>query len=140
MADTFELEIATPEQLFAKEQVTEAELPGKNGYLGILPGHAPLLSALGAGVLTFGSGNAREVFAVDGGFVEVFDNHVRVLADHAERAGDIQVDTARRELEEANNELRQVHDEKDSAAVLQKARRAQARVDAAERAGSPASH
>ncbi len=140
MADTFQLEIATPEQSLANEQVSEAELPGKNGYLGILPGHAPLLSALGAGVLSFGNGGNRQVFAVDGGFVEVFDNYVRVLADHAERAADIQVDVARRELDEANTALRQVHDETESATALGKARRAQARLDAAERAGSPASH
>ena len=136
MADTFQLEIATPERSFANKQVNEAELPGKNGYLGILPGHAPLLSALGAGVLSFSSGGNRQVFAIDGGFVEVFDNHVRVLADHAERASEIQVESARRELEEANNKLRQVHDSEESDAALRAAQKAQARLDAAQRAGS----
>ena len=53
MADTFQLEVATPERLLVDEQVTEAELPGEDGYMGILAGHAPLLSALGAGVLTY---------------------------------------------------------------------------------------
>ena len=48
MADTFQLEVATPERLLVDEQVTEAELPGKDGYMGVLPGHAPLLSALGS--------------------------------------------------------------------------------------------
>jgi F-type H+-transporting ATPase subunit epsilon len=134
MADTFQLEIATPERLFANEQVSEAELPGKDGYMGILPGHAPLLSALGAGVLSFGSGGNRQVFAIDGGFVEVFENHVRVLADHAERASDIQANAARRELEAANNQLRQVHDGADPEAALRAVQKAQARVDAAERA------
>jgi F-type H+-transporting ATPase subunit epsilon len=61
-----------------------AELPGKDGYMGILPGHAPLLSALGAGTLTYAVGGSQKVLKIDGGFVEVFDNHVHVLADHAE--------------------------------------------------------
>jgi F-type H+-transporting ATPase subunit epsilon len=86
MADTFQLEVATPERLFVDEQATQAELPGKDGYMGILPGHAPLLSALGAGNLTFTAGGSEKVLKIDGGFVEVFDNHVRVLADHAEFA------------------------------------------------------
>jgi F-type H+-transporting ATPase subunit epsilon len=85
MADTtFQLEVATPEQLLVDEHVTEAELPGKDGYLGVLPGHAPLLSALGAGTLTYQSSGGQHVLKIDGGFVEIFDNHVRVLADHAE--------------------------------------------------------
>jgi len=84
VADTFQLEVATPDRLFVDELVTMAELPGKDGYMGILPGHAPLLSALGAGTLTYGVDGSQKVLKIDGGFVEVFDNHVRVLADHAE--------------------------------------------------------
>jgi F-type H+-transporting ATPase subunit epsilon len=88
MADnTFQLEVATPERLLVDAQVSEAELPGKDGYMGVLPGHAPLLSALGKGTLTYLEGGAKHVFNIDGGFVEVFDNHVRVLADRAEAAG-----------------------------------------------------
>ena len=85
MADTFQLEVATPERLLIDEQVNEAELPGREGYFGVLPGHAPLLSALGAGLLSYdGSGAGRQVLVIDGGFAEVFENHVRVLADSAE--------------------------------------------------------
>ena len=86
MADTFQLEVATPERLFLDEQVSEAELPGKEGYMGILPGHAPLLSILGAGILTYKSGAGEKKLKIEGGFVEVFENHVRVLADRAEPA------------------------------------------------------
>ncbi len=93
MADTFQLEVATPERLFVDEQVTEAELPGKEGYMGVLPGHAPLLSALGAGALSYKSDRGEnQVLVLDGGFVEVFENHVRVLADSAEYAADIQLE------------------------------------------------
>ena len=49
MADTFELEIATPERQLVREQAVRAQIPGKDGYMGILPGHAALLSELGIG-------------------------------------------------------------------------------------------
>jgi F-type H+-transporting ATPase subunit epsilon len=134
MADTFQLEIATPERLLVDEQVTAAELPGKSGYFGVLAGHAPLLSALGPGVVTFeGGSSGRQVLVVDGGFVEVFENHVRVLADNAEYAREIQVDKARRELEEANRRLKQPHETAESEAALRVIERAQARLDAAAR-------
>jgi F-type H+-transporting ATPase subunit epsilon len=85
-ANTFQLEVATPERLLVDAQVSEAELPGKDGYMGVLASHAPLLSALGKGTLTYSEGGTKHVINIDGGFVEVFDNHVRVLADRAETA------------------------------------------------------
>jgi len=86
MADTFELEIATPERLVLREQVTEAQVPLENGYIGVLPEHAPLLSELGANTLSYTpqSGGSRQSLTVSGGWVEVYQNHVRVLADKAE--------------------------------------------------------
>ena len=135
MADTFQLELATPERLFADEQVSEAELPGKDGYMGVLPGHAPLLSALGAGVLTYNGPTGRHVLAIDGGFVEIFENHVRVLADHAELAQDVRVDQARRQLQDAEQALKNAHDAAESDAALRSMRQAQARLDAADRVG-----
>ncbi len=84
MADTFQLQVATPDRSFVDEQVTMAELPGKDGYMGILAGHAPLLSALGAGTLTYSAGGGQKTLKIDGGFVEVFDNQVHVLADHVD--------------------------------------------------------
>ena len=84
MASTFEIQIATPEKLVAQEQATEAQIPGKDGYMGILPDHAALLSELGAGDLSFVSNGETKTFKITGGYVEVRDNHVRVLADRAE--------------------------------------------------------
>ncbi|MGI8961329.1 MAG: ATP synthase F1 subunit epsilon [Bryobacteraceae bacterium] len=133
MPDTFQLEVATPERLLVDEQVTEAELPGQNGYLGVLAGHAPLLSVLGAGVLTYQGGRGR-VLAIDGGFVEIFDNHVRVLADHAEFGRDIQAESARRQLDESLEAMKNAHQQPDSDAALAAVKKAQARVDAAEKA------
>ncbi|HEX4750501.1 MAG TPA: ATP synthase F1 subunit epsilon [Bryobacteraceae bacterium] len=134
MADTFQLEVATPERLLVNEQVTLAEIPGANGYLGILAGHAPLMSALNPGVLTYeGGGGGPHVFAIGGGFVEVSDNHVRVLADEAEPANEIQVDKARLQLEEANRKLHDAKETFETEQALRAVQHAQARIDAAER-------
>ncbi len=133
MSDTFQLEVATPERLLVDEQVTQAELPGQKGYLGVLPGHAPLLSALGSGVLTYSSGEGQRVLAIDGGFVEVLGDHVRVLAEHAEYAREINIEAARRQLEEASARLKSLRDSGDSEEVLHAIQKAQARVDAAEK-------
>jgi F-type H+-transporting ATPase subunit epsilon len=130
MADTFQLEVATPERLLVDEQVTEAQLPGKNGYMGILAGHAPLLSALGAGLLTYAGGSKTEMLVISGGFVEVFENHVRVLADHAETPDAVNVDAARRELDESNKSLSQADTEEATNAALEGVARAQARLEA----------
>lgn len=133
MPDTFQLEVATPERLLVDEQVTQAELPGQKGYLGVLPGHAPLLSALGSGVLTYSGDSGQKVLAIDGGFVEVLGDHVRVLAEHAEYARDINLDAARRQLEEASAKLKNVRETGESEDVLHAIQKAQARVDAAEK-------
>ncbi len=82
--DTLHIEITTPEKLVVDRQVDYAEIPGKGGYMGILPGHAALLSELGEGTLTLTNGSKTESFTIAGGYVEVRDNHVRVLADRVE--------------------------------------------------------
>ena len=84
MANTFEIDIATPEKLLLQHAAESAQIPGKDGYMGILPGHAALLSELAAGTLSVTSGGETKNFTVSGGYVEIRDNHVRVLADSAE--------------------------------------------------------
>jgi F-type H+-transporting ATPase subunit epsilon len=84
MADTFQIDIATPEKLVLETRAESAQIPGKDGYLGILPNHAALLSELGQGTLTVVSGGHSRNFNISGGYVEIRDNHVRVLADSAE--------------------------------------------------------
>ncbi len=133
MADNFQLQVATPERLFVDEQVSSVQLPGKGGYMGILAGHAPLLSALGGGVLSYEGGGGPHTVAISGGFVEVFDNHVRVLADHAEFPQNINVDAARHELDEANEALRKADSEQAATDAMAAYQRAQARIDAAEK-------
>ena len=84
MADSFQIDIATPEKLLLQQTAQSAQIPGKDGYLGILPGHAALLSELGEGTLSVTADGETKNFTVTGGYVEVRDNHVRVLADSAE--------------------------------------------------------
>jgi F-type H+-transporting ATPase subunit epsilon len=84
MADSFQIDIATPEKLLLQQAAQSAQIPGKDGYLGILPGHAALLSELGEGLLSVTADGQTRNFTVHGGYVEIRDNHVRVLADSAE--------------------------------------------------------
>ena len=133
MADTFKFELATPERLFVDEQVTQLELPGQNGYIGILAGHAAMLSALIPGVISYTSTSGQQFLSIDGGFVEVFDNNVRVLAERAEFGRDVQVEAARRRLEEANAALKAAKGKEDSEAAILDISQAQARLDAAEK-------
>src|SRR5574340_313127 len=105
MPELFRLELATPERRLVDEQVDEAQIPARNGYIGVLVGHAPLLAELGTGVLSYHAGSRRWHLAVHRGFVEVLPDHVRVLADAAEKAEDIDVDRARREMEQAQQQL-----------------------------------
>ena len=86
MAGTFQLEVATPERLLLQEHVTEAQIPAENGMIGVLPEHAPLLSMLGTGPLTFTNADGRKMLFVSGGTLQILHNHVRVLADRAEAA------------------------------------------------------
>jgi F-type H+-transporting ATPase subunit epsilon len=134
MADSLELEIATPDRQLVREQVTDVQIPGKDGYLGILPGHAALLGLLGAGALSYAIGaGQRRYLAIDGGFLEVLEDHVRVLADLAERAEDIDVDRAKSELQRAQEQLASTAADADPMVAMAAVNRAQARIDAAER-------
>jgi F-type H+-transporting ATPase subunit epsilon len=131
MADALQLEIATPEKELVREDVAEVQLPGKNGYFGVLPGHAPLLSLLGTGFLGYTVGGRKRYLSVHGGFVEISDDHVRVLANVAERAEEIDIEKARAELAKANQDVINPSLGVDPAVALEAMAWAQARIDAA---------
>ena len=95
------LEVVTPERDVVREDVDFVELPGLDGQLGILPGHAPLLTELGAGVLTFRSNGESRFATAVGGFAEVLGDRVIVLAELSELAEDIDVGRARAAQERA---------------------------------------
>jgi F-type H+-transporting ATPase subunit epsilon len=85
------LEIVTPDRALVNEQVDEVELPGSEGYFGVLPGHTELLASLQVGELWYRIGQQKYYLAVAFGFVEVLPDHVTVLARLAEKAQDIDV-------------------------------------------------
>jgi F-type H+-transporting ATPase subunit epsilon len=132
MADTFQLEIATPERLLVQEHVTEAQIPGAEGMLGILPEHAPLLSELGTGELSYRNAEGRRTIVVSGGWLQVLHNHVRVLADRAELANEIDAARAEAALKRAHERLNQTAAANvDVARALNAMKRAEARLAAA---------
>ena len=131
MAEAFQLEVATPERLIVEERVTEAQVPGLNGYLGVLAGHAPLVSELQSGVLSYVTEGSTRYLAIHRGFVEVLPDHVRVLADIGERAEEIDVARAQAALARAQKALEDPHVNVDPAAALAEMQRAQARLEAA---------
>ena len=131
MPDELQLEVVTPERLLVREQVTAVQLPAKNGYLGILPGHAPLMAELGTGFLHFESGGRRWYLAVHGGFLEVLGDRLRVLANAAERAEEIDVERAQADMKRAQEQVFNASLGVDPAFALDAMARAQARLDAA---------
>jgi F-type H+-transporting ATPase subunit epsilon len=98
------LEFVTPERAIVHEDVDEVVLPGEEGDLGVLPGHAPLLAALRTGGMWYRRGTDKQHAFVDGGFVEVVPDRVSILAQIAERAEDI--DIARAEASKRRAEER----------------------------------
>jgi F-type H+-transporting ATPase subunit epsilon len=131
MADVLALEVVTPERLLVREEVTAVQVPAANGYLGILPGHAPLLAELGTGFLNYEAGGKRWYLAVHCGYLEILANRVRVLATAAERAEEIDVERARVAMKRAQEEVFNASLGVDPAVALGAVARAQARLDAA---------
>jgi F-type H+-transporting ATPase subunit epsilon len=97
------LQIVTPNRLLVNEQVDEVEIPGSEGYFGVLPGHTPLLASLTVGELWYRKGQEKTYLSIAFGFAEVLPDRVTILARLAERAEDIDVeraDAARKRAEE----------------------------------------
>ena len=132
MADTLLLQLVSPERMLVDEQVTEAQIPALDGLIGVLPGHAPLVSELmPGGVLSYQAEGKEKVLAVYGGFVEVLPDRIRVLADAAEHKEEIDLEAAREQLAKATAAAQQMKDNPETA--IADVMRAQAKVDAATR-------
>ena len=128
------LDVVTPDHLVAHDAVTAVTIPGKDGYLGILPGHAPLLTELGPGEMEYTSGGAKHILAVAGGFAEVLGDRVIVLVQSAERAEEVDVARAEKAKTRAEERLKRFDDpqvDMDRARVALS--RAMARLEAAHR-------
>jgi F-type H+-transporting ATPase subunit epsilon len=100
--DSIQLVVVTPVNQLLSEAVTEVQLPGADGYLGVLPGHAPLITELGIGELTYKTASGQTgLLAIIRGFAEVLPERVSVLAETAERPEDIDVNRAQQALKRA---------------------------------------
>ena len=106
MASTFQLEIVTPSRLLVKDLAEEAQIPGLSGYLGILPGHAPLITELAVGVITYKANGATHTLSVAWGFAEVLQDKVTILAETAERPQEIDIERAQKAKERAEQRLK----------------------------------
>ena len=91
---TIDLQIVTPERMLLHEQVDEVEIPGFDGYFGVLPGHTPLLATLSVGELWYRKGQDKTYFSIVEGFAEVLPERVTILARVAEPAEEIDVERA----------------------------------------------
>jgi F-type H+-transporting ATPase subunit epsilon len=105
LPEAIELQIVTPERHVLQESVQSVEIPGKEGYLGVLPGHAPLLTELGVGILGYRKGSENRFLTVIGGYAEVLPDRVIVLAETSEKAEEIDVARSRAARDRAQAEL-----------------------------------
>ena len=102
---SIELQIVVPDRAIVKEQVDEVEIPGVDGYFGVLPGHTPLLAGLSVGELWYRKGQEKTYLAIAYGFAEVLPDRVTILAQLAERAEEIDRERAERARERASGRL-----------------------------------
>lgn len=133
MPDTFQLEIVTPEKMVVRDLAEEIQIPGKNGYLGILAGHAPLISELAVGEITYRNGNTTTRLAVAWGFAEVLPDKVTILAETAERAAEIDITRAQAAKQRAEANLAGSATEEDFQRVTADLQRAETRLEVAEK-------
>jgi F-type H+-transporting ATPase subunit epsilon len=129
--NTFQLEIVTPTKLVVKDAAEEAQIPGLTGYLGILPGHAPLITELGVGVITYKASGATHTLSVAWGFAEVLPGKVTILAEAAERPQEIDVERAQKSKDRAEERLKSNDPQVDYARAEDALQRAETRLSVA---------
>jgi F-type H+-transporting ATPase subunit epsilon len=134
MAETIQLEIVTPERLVVNDTAEYIEIPGRSGHIGVLPGHAPLITELAVGEITYRTGNQTRRLAVAWGFAEVLADKVTILAETAEKAEEIDAARAEAAKKKAEATLHKagVEGNKEAQAALE---RANARLDVAGKSG-----
>ena len=128
LPEAFQLEIVAPDRLVFSGEVGEVTIPGAEGYLSILPGHAPLLSELKAGVISYPEGEDRARFFCSSGFAEVLPDRVIVLAEEVESPEEIDGAQARADREKAQQLLRSRDPGTDYQAALTLLEQASARL------------
>jgi len=114
MAEKLKLEVVTPKGVVVSKEVDIVTAPGYGGEFGVLANHAPFLSTIKTGVLTYKSGGQDEVLMVSGGFCEVSNNKLTFLVESAERGADIDVERAMRAKERAEKRLAEAQAQKEN--------------------------
>jgi F-type H+-transporting ATPase subunit epsilon len=125
---SIELRIVTPDKLLVKEQVDEVEIPGTEGYFGVLPGHTPMLASLAVGEMWYRKGQEKTFLSLAYGFAEVLPDRVTILASLAERAEDIDIaraEDAKRRAEQRLQNARDVDYERARTALVKSLARLQ---------------
>ena len=133
MAGKLQLSVVTPERTVVETEADAVQLPGELGYLGILPGHAPLITMLKPGVVSWSPASGDAAAAISGGFAEVAEDRVTVLADTAERASEVDVAAAEKDRAQAAAELQSAGAREAVEAARRRAEIAQARLSVAKR-------
>jgi len=133
MAEKIEFEVVTPERQVLDLEVDEVVLPSLEGYMGVLPGHAPLLAALDIGELSYRIGKERHYLAVSNGFAEVLRDSVSVLAETCEMADEIDTERAERSKSQAEEELKANRSEHEFSLAEIRMRKALARIETRKR-------
>jgi len=136
VADTFEFEIVTPEKLVVRDVAEEMQIPGKNGYLGILPGHAPLITELAVGQISYRKGGTTHYLSVAWGFAEVLPDKVTILAETAERSDEIDVKRAEQAKQRAEEFLKSTDATTNFARAQVSLKRAETRIEVANKGQS----
>ena len=136
MADTFEFEIVTPDKMVLKDVAEQMQIPAKNGYIGILPGHAPLITELAIGEISYTAHGTTNYLAVAWGFAEVLPDKVTILAESAERPEDIDASRAQEAKQRAEELLQASGPELDYQRALNAVKRAEVRLQVAAHASS----
>jgi F-type H+-transporting ATPase subunit epsilon len=127
------LEVVTPEGLLLREEVDDVVAPGDLGYFGVLPGHTPLLTTLGAGEISYGVGGTRQRLTCFWGFCEVLPDRVSILAELGERAEQIDLARAEAARDRAAARMKSIQDEAGYAEAHQDYIRAVTRLSVARR-------
>jgi len=132
MAETVRLRVVTPSRLLLDEEVDEVTAPGALGEFGVLPNHIAFLSLLEPGEMSYKQGATRHYLAISGGYAEVLDNVMTVLAPAAEFAAEIDAERAQRAKQRAEKRMSELNFEEKEFGVSETAlRRAQARLQVA---------
>jgi F-type H+-transporting ATPase subunit epsilon len=133
MADSFQLEIVTPEKMVVRDSAEEMQIPGRNGYLGILPGHAPLITELAIGEISYRKAGRTFYLSVAWGFAEVLPDKVTILAETAEHPQEIDVQRAQKAKQRAEEALKDGKTEADFTHAEDSLKRAETRLEVAEK-------